>query len=179
MAAGQYTYRGTGMAENETNAAQQDSEPKMIQPQKVYLKDVSFETPNSPRIFTKKWEPGTEVEFQTSTTELQTDLYEVVVTLTVTTSNGGETAYLAEVQQAGIFMMKGFDPQDLHMKQNVYCVRILYPYASAAVSDLISRGGFPQLVLSPLNFKKMYMDRVKPGRENPAGEGEQAETQQA
>jgi preprotein translocase subunit SecB len=167
------------MAENETNAAQQDSEPKTIQPQKVYLKDVSFETPNSPRIFTTKWEPGTEVEFRTSTTELQTDLYEVVVTLTVTASNGGETAYLAEVHQAGIFMMKGFDPQDLHMKQNVYCVRILYPYASAAVSDLVSRGGFPQLVLSPLNFERMYLDRVKRSSENPAGEGEQTETQQA
>ena len=167
------------MAENETNAAQQDSEQKTIQPQKLYLKDVSFETPNSPRIFTKKWAPGTEVEFQTSATELETDLYEVVVTLTVTTSIGGETAYLAEVHQAGIFVMKGFDPNDLYMKQNVYCVQILYPYASAAVSDLVTRGGFPQLVLSPLNFQQMYMDRVKRVRENTADEAKEAEPQQA
>ncbi|HYQ71362.1 MAG TPA: protein-export chaperone SecB [Gammaproteobacteria bacterium] len=167
------------MAEDETSAAQQDIEAKTIQPQKVYLKDVSFETPNSPRIFTRKWEPGIEVEFRTSAHELETDLYEIVVTLTVTTAVDGQTAYLAEVHQAGIFVMKGFDPEDLHMKQNVYCVRILYPYASAAVADLVTRGGFPQLVLSPLNFEMIYRDRVKRKMEPAPDKSDQAEPQQA
>jgi len=167
------------MAENGANASQQGGEQKTIQPQKVYLKDVSFETPNSPRIFTKKWEPGIELEFQNSATELETDLYEVVVTLTVTASVEGETAYLAEVHQAGIFVMKGFDNQDLYMKQNVYCTRILYPYASAAISDLVTRGGFPQLVLSPLNFEKMYMDRANRLKEDTARNAGQADPQQA
>jgi preprotein translocase subunit SecB len=167
------------MAENEASAANQGGEQKTIQPQKIYLKDVSFETPNSPRIFTIKWDPDIKVEFQNSATELESGLYEVVVTLTVTTSNAGETAYLAEVHQAGIFVMQGFDVQDLHMKQNVYCVRILYPYASAAISDLVTRGGFPQLLLSPLNFEKMYMDRINMLRENAGGENGQTGTQQA
>jgi len=167
------------MAENEANAAQQGDEQKTIQPQKVYLKDVSFETPNSPRMFTKKWDPDIKIEFQNTAREIETDLYEVVVILTVTTSNADETAYLAEVHQAGIFFMQGFDPQDLQMKQNVFCMRLLYPYASAAVSDLVTRGGFPQLLLSPLNFEKMYVDRINMLRENQAGEGVQPGTQQA
>ncbi len=167
------------MAENETDATQQDSEQKTIQPQKLYLKDVSFETPNSPRIFTKKWAPEIQVEFQISAAEIDTDVYEVVVTLTIVATTEGETAYLAEVHQAGIFVMKGFDTDNLHMKQNVYCVRILYPFAAAAVSDLVTRGGFPQLVLSPLNFQKIYMDRINNQRENAAGKGEQSDPQQA
>jgi preprotein translocase subunit SecB len=167
------------MAENEANAAQQGGEQKTIQPQKVYVKDVSFETPNSPLIFTKKWEPEIKVEFQNSAKEINTGLYEVVVILTVTTSVNGETAYLAEVHQAGIFVMQGFDAQDLHMKQNIFCMHFLYPYASAAISDLVTRGGFPQLLLSPLNFEKIYADRVNSLRENAAGETEQPDTQQA
>jgi preprotein translocase subunit SecB len=167
------------MADNEADAAQQGGEQKTIQPQKLYLKDVSFETPNSPRIFTKKWAPEIQIEFQSSANAIETDLYEIVVTLTVTAAVEGETAYLAEVHQAGIFVMRGFDPQDLHMKQNVYCIRILYPYASAAISDLVTRGGFPQLLLSPLNFEKMYFDRVKRPAENATAEGEQPEPQQA
>ena len=167
------------MADNEADAAQQGGEQKTIQPQKVYLKDVSFETPNSPRIFTKKWAPEIQVEFQNSANVIDTDLYEIVVALTVTTAVEGETAYLAEVHQAGIFVMRGFDPQDLHMKQNVYCMRFLYPYASAAISDLVTRGGFPQLLLSPLNFEKMYFDRVNRLSENAAAEGGNPEPQQA
>jgi preprotein translocase subunit SecB len=167
------------MADNEADATQQGGEQKTIQPQKVYLKDVSFETPNSPRIFTKKWAPEIQVEFQNSANQIDTDLYEIVVTLTVTTAVEGKTAYLAEVHQAGIFVMRGFEPQDLHIKQNVYCMRILYPYASAAISDLVTRGGFPQLLLSPLNFEKMYFDRVNRQAEKSAGEGEQPDPQQA
>jgi preprotein translocase subunit SecB len=167
------------MADNEADATQQGGEQKTIQPQKVYLKDVSFETPNSPRIFTKKWAPEIQVEFQNSANAIDTDLYEIVVTLTVTTAVEGETAYLAEVHQAGIFVMRGFDPQDLHLKQNVYCMRILYPYASAAIADLVTRGGFPQLLLSPLNFEKMYYDRVNRLNEQAAGGAEQPGPQQA
>ena len=154
------------MAENEAKAAPQGTEQKTIQPQKIYLKDVSFETPNSPRIFTKKWDPEIKVEFQNTAAEIDKDLYEVVVTVTVTTSVEGETAYLAEVHQAGVFVMQGLDAQDLHRRLNVYCVRFLYPYASAAVADLVTRGGFPQLLLSPLNFDKLYHDRFKKLREN-------------
>jgi preprotein translocase subunit SecB len=167
------------MADNAADTAQQGGEQKTIQPQKVYLKDVSFETPNSPRIFTKKWAPEIQVEFQSAASQIDTDLYEIVVTLTVTAAVEGETAYLAEVHQAGIFVMQGFDPKDLHMKQNVYCMRILYPYASAAISDLVTRGGFPQLLLSPLNFEKMYFDRVNRAGEKAAGDSEQPAPQQA
>lgn len=156
------------MAEDETNATQADESPRIIRPLKIYLKDVSFETPNSPAIFKAKWRPSIEVEFQNSARALDADQYEVVVTVTVTTSIAGETAYLAEVHQAGIFVISGFEAQDLHQKQNIYCMRLLYPYAAAALSDLVSKGGFPQLVLSPLNFEKMYRDRVNKLQESAA-----------
>jgi preprotein translocase subunit SecB len=167
------------MAENEAGATQQGGEQKTIQPQKVYVKDISFESPNSPRIFTKKWEPESKIEFQNAVQQIDSSLYEVVVTLTVTTSIGGETAYLAEVHQAGIFLMQGFDAPELHMQHNIFCMRFLYPYASAAISDLVTRGSFPQLLLNPLNFEKIYMDRVNKLRESTAGESQQPDTQRA
>ena len=167
------------MAENETSATQQGGEQKTIQPQKVYVKDISFESPNSPRVFTKKWEPEIKVEFQSSAQEIGTSLYEVVVILTVTTSIEGETAYLAEVHQAGIFLMQGLDAQDLHLKHNTFCMYFLYPYAAAAISDLVTRGSFPQLLLTPLNFEIIYMDRVNRLRETASGESQQPDTQQA
>jgi len=164
------------MAENETA---QEGKTKAIRPQKIYIKDVSFETPNSPEIFRKKWDPTIEVEFQNSAREIEKNLYEVVITLTVTTSVAGELAYLAEVQQAGIFTIQGLDPNELHQNQNVYCVNILYPYASAAVSDLVTRGGFPQQMLGPLNFQKLYVDRINLLREKAAAEGKQPDPLQA
>jgi len=160
------------MAENETNEMQSGDATKIIQPQKVYLKDISFETPNTPRIFTKKWEPEIQVEFQGSASKLEDDLYEVVASVTVTATIAGETAYLAEVQQAGIFTMQGFSEPELHKRQNVYCLRILYPYASAAISDLVTRGGFPTLLLSPLNFDKMYQDRINKLMESAQDKGD-------
>lgn len=159
------------MAEDETNATQAEETSRIIRPLKIYLKDVSFETPNSPSIFTVKWQPSLEIEFQNSARQLDPDQYEVVVTVTVTTSVAGETAYLAEVHQAGIFEMSGFDAEMLHMTQNTYCIRILYPYASAALSDLVSKGGFPQLVLSPMNFERLYRDRINKLKESRAETG--------
>ena len=149
------------MAEDDRNMPTQDDKPPATVPEKVYIKDASFETPHSPLMFRKKWDPEIKVEFQNAINEIRENLYEVVLGITVTTSLEGEIAYLAEVQQAGLFTMKGFKAQQLHMKQNVFCLRYLFPYASAAISDLVARGGFPQLLLRPLNFRKLYDERMK------------------
>lgn len=157
------------MARNKQDSApNQDGNP-VIQTQKVYTKDISFETPNSPQVFTLEWKPGLNLDLAQKVTGLPEDHYEVVLTLTATMKVGDVTAYLAEVQQAGIFRLQGFDEEQLHNVVNVYCPRLLYPYASFVISDLVSRGGFPQLVLSPVNFELIYKQRRAEAAQQPAG----------
>ena len=124
--------------------------------QKVYLKDTSFETPNSPEIFTEEWKPDVNVELGTGGKLLGENVHEIVLTVTVTAKLGDKTAYLAEVHQAGVFTMAGFnDDEQAHMKGS-YCPNILFPYAREAISDIIGKGGFPQLLLAPVNFDALY-----------------------
>ena len=140
------------MSEEEQPAVQTEGNKKIIRPQKIYLKDVSFEAPNSPELFTKKWEPKLDVEMNQSVSMLEDDIYEVILIVTVTVTVEDKTAFLAEVHQAGIFVLKGHDPDKLKELHQVFCSRTLYPYACAALSDLVSKGGFPQLLLAPINF---------------------------
>jgi preprotein translocase subunit SecB len=147
------------MAEEEQPAG--NGEQKVIHPQKIFLKDVSFETPNSPEIFLQEWQPDMDIEIDSKARPMEDDLYEVVLTLTATTKVSDKTAYLAEVHQAGIFRMKGFDDAELHRLHNVYCLRFLYPYGSAALSELVLKGGFPQLLPAPVNFDAIYRQRMQ------------------
>lgn len=149
------------MADEQQAAPQNEEEQKSIQPQKFYLKDVSFETPNSPDIFLKEWKPKLGVEFGHKAASTPDGLHEVVLALTVTVKVDGDTAYLAEVHQAGIFSITGHNPEEIQRIHNVFCSRMLYPYACAAVSDLVTKGGFPQLLLSPINFDLMYRRRLE------------------
>lgn len=129
--------------------------------QKVYLKDVSLETPNSPMIFTDQWQPQTEVRLETGVTPLTEDLFEVVLTLTVTAKLGERTAYLVEVQQAGLFTLRGFDePQTGHML-HAFCPNLLFPFAREAIASMIGKGGFPALLLNPINFDGLYLQRLQ------------------
>ena len=149
------------MADNQSAVPQNEGQQKSIQPLKIYLKDVSFETPNSPAIFLKKWEPHIEYDIGNSAAQTNDGHHEVVLLLTITVKVNGETAYLAEVHQAGIFSITGHNPDDYQQLHSVHCNRFLYPYACAAVSDLVTKGGFPQLLLSPINFDLMYQKRLE------------------
>jgi preprotein translocase subunit SecB len=149
------------MAENDQAAAQNEGEKKGIQPHKIYLKDVSFESPNSPAIFTLDWKPDVEIEIDNKSAVLADDLHEIVLTLTVTVRVGESVAFLAEIHQAGIFIVRGLDPEELHRAQHVFCMRTLYPYASAALTDIVTKGGFPQLLLAPVNFNGIYAQRQR------------------
>lgn len=124
--------------------------------QRLYVKDISFETPNSPAAFAASWEPAINLELNSNGSQLGDGLYEVVLTMTVTCKNGDKTVYLAEVQQAGIFTMSGFDEAQLGGMMGSYCPNILFPYAREVITDLVSRGSFPQLVLAPINFDALY-----------------------
>lgn len=139
--------------------------------QKIYVKDISFETPNSPKIFTSKWSPKTDVHIQTENEKLDEDIFEVCITITVTatqekTEESEETtAFLVEIKQAGIFLVKDF-PEDQHSQLlGSYCPNILFPFAREAIADLISKGGFPQLLLNPVNFDALYQQHLKAVKE--------------
>jgi len=138
--------------EEQNAAASGEPAEQQFALQKIYLKDISFETPNSPEVFTEEWKPDVNVELQTAGKPLTDEVMEVVLTVTVTAKLGDKIAYLAEVHQAGVFTMSGFnDDERVHM-QGSYCPNILFPYAREAISDLVGKGGFPQLLLAPVNF---------------------------
>ncbi len=130
--------------------------------QKIYLKDVSFESPNSPQAFTNgEWQPEINVQLNSSHHAIADDVYEVLLQVTVTATHNEKTAFLAEVKQAGIFTMSGFPQDNLAGMLGAYCPETLFPYAREAVSDLISKGGFPQLLLAPVNFNALYSQQVQ------------------
>jgi preprotein translocase subunit SecB len=147
--------------EENTPVATAGTAEKVIQPRRIYIKDTSFEAPNSPAMFTKKWEPKLGIEISNSISTLEEDVYEVIIVITATVSVGEETAFLAEVHQAGIFTLKGHDPDSLKHLQHVYCLNTLYPYACAALADLVNRGGFPPLLLAPVNFGRAYNQQLQ------------------
>lgn len=124
--------------------------------QRIYVKDISFETPNSPTIFTQEWKPESSLSLNSTVTKLEEELYEVVLTVTVTTKLADKTAYLVEVQQAGIFTVRNFPEEEMGHMMGAYCPNILFPYAREVVSDLVSKGSFPQLLLTPVSFDQLY-----------------------
>ncbi|GAB4298654.1 MAG: protein-export chaperone SecB [Thiohalomonadaceae bacterium] len=148
------------MSDNDNSSAQNSATQPQFAIQRVYLKDVSFETPNSPAVFATQWQPEVNVELNSGGNRLADDVFEVVLTLTVTCKAGDKTAYLVEVQQAGIFTIAGFDEPTLAGMLGSYCPNILFPYAREAITSLVSKGSFPQLLLAPINFDALYAQHV-------------------
>jgi len=127
--------------------------------QKVYVKDLSFETPNSPHIFQKPWQPLVNMDLASSATVLDGANYEVVLSITVTVSVETQTVYLVEVQQAGIFHLAELPQEVIGRMLATVCPNILFPFAREVVADLVTRGGFPQLLLAPVNFDALYLQQ--------------------
>ena len=142
---------------SETNAAAE----KQFAIQKIYTKDISFETPNAPKVFTLKWEPSLDFNLGTHVETLENSMYEISLTITITVKIGDTTAYLVEVNQAGIFSVGGFTEQELGPMLGSFCPNVLFPYAREVVSDLVNKGGFPQLILAPVNFDALYMQHLQ------------------
>lgn len=137
------------------------TEEKQFSIQKIYTKDISFETPNAPQIFTTKWEPQVDFNLATHVDPMDNNMYEVGLTVTVTVKTNEQTAYLVEVKQAGIFSLAGFSEQEMGPMVGSFCPNILFPYAREVVSDLVTKGGFPQLLLAPVNFDALYQQHVQ------------------
>ena len=123
--------------------------------ERLFVKDLSFEVPNS-KVFLGEWKPEMDVQLNTETVRLDETHYEVSVTVTVTAKNAGATAFVAEVKQAGIFLIAGVPDEQLTQLVGAYCPNILFPYVREAISDLVNRGSFPQLLLAPVNFDALF-----------------------
>lgn len=145
--------------------------------QRVYLKDTSFEAPNSPAVFTGEWGPNVSLNIGTKSNDLGDGAYECVLSLTAEAKQQDKTAFLIEIQQAGIFLLHGLEPADLQRALVIFCPQQLYPYAREAVADLTGKGGFPPLQLQPMNFEAIAAEAIRrqqAGNDAQAGAAEAA-----
>jgi preprotein translocase subunit SecB len=129
--------------------------------QKIYVKDASFEAPSAPHIFQEQSQPQIQLNLNQSVNNLAEGVYEVVLAITVTCKFGDKNAYLAEVKQAGVFNLSGFDQVNLHGVLGTFCPNTLFPYARQTISDLVLAGGFPPFLLQPINFDQIYVDQMR------------------
>ncbi|MEP6898525.1 MAG: protein-export chaperone SecB [Rhodanobacter sp.] len=132
--------------------------------QKIYVKDVSFEAPNAPQIFQdldEKEQPQVQLNLGQKATDLGNNLYEVVLSLTLTCTVGERTAYLAEVEQGGLFGIAGFNEIDHAGIIGSYCPNLLFPYARQVISGLVLEGGFPPFLLQPINFDALFAEQQR------------------
>lgn len=140
--------------------AEEQQTPQMaFNIEKIYVKDLSAEVPNAPAVFLEREAPQIGVELGVQSNAIGEDVYESSIKVTVTAKLGDKTVYLVECEQAGIFRIAGFAPEQLSMALGIGCPNILFPYARETVSDLIQRAGFPPLLLAPVNFEGEYLMR--------------------
>jgi preprotein translocase subunit SecB len=150
----------------ENQASTKEAPQTQFSLQRIYLKDMSFESPRAPVVFQEAWQPNVNLELNARHEVLGENLYEVVLNLTVTANNEGDNvAFLAEVQQAGIFHIRGLEEAALQQTLGSFCPNILFPYAREVVDNLVGKGSFPILMLAPVNFDAIYAETVKRRKE--------------
>jgi len=147
--------------------------------QRIYVKDVSFETPQGHEMFRQQWKPRINLEINTKQNKIDDNNFEVVLTLSVTATQDEKTAFLCEVQQAGIFAITGIEGDQLRQVLGTVCPNILFPYAREAVDSMVTRGSFPPLMLAPVNFDALYqqaMQQAQQQAQQQAGDAPATET---
>ena len=162
------------MADNTNGAAAPEQNQAQLNLQRIYVKDVSFEAPGAPQIFQQQGQPNVELNLAQRVAPIGTDVYEVVLSVTATCRVEDKTAYLAEVQQAGIFGLSGFDAQGRDAVLATYCPNVLFPYARQVISELVQNGGFPPFFLQPINFAALYAEQMRRRAESGAPQGANA-----
>ena len=144
--------------------------------QRMYIKDASFEAPNAPASFTKEWKPEIKLDLNSGARKLDEQHYEVTVKVTVTAKNADETAFLVEIEQAGLFTMASIPEEQLKPMLGAMCPNILFPYLREAIDGMVVKGGFPALMLAPVNFDALYQQRVQQEQQKAAEQTESSET---
>lgn len=143
------------MAEENQPATEQTPQPG-FSIEKIYVKDASLEIPNAPQIFTDRTQPQVSIELSNVAQQLEENIFEVAIKVTVTSKLEDKTAFLVEVTQAGIFQIRGVPEENMEMIIGITCPNILFPYAREAVSDLVTRAGFQPVLLNPINFDALF-----------------------
>jgi preprotein translocase subunit SecB len=136
-------------------------QPATFQIEKVYVKDLSLEIPNAPRSFLEQAQPQLEVRIDTAAEGFADGYYEVTVSATVTARIGERTLFLVEAAQAGIFAVRNVPAAELEPLLGIACPTVLFPYLRETISDLVVRGGFPPVLLAPLSFEALYLQRMQ------------------
>lgn len=144
------------MADNQQAPADQ-AQGQQFAMQRIYIKDLSFEVPLGAQVFTKQWQPQVQIDLNTKADRIGDDTYEAVLSITISAKLGEETAFLVEVQQAGAFLVKGLEGEQLRRVLMIMCPTILFPYARETIDSLAMRGSFPPLMLQPVNFEALYL----------------------
>jgi preprotein translocase subunit SecB len=147
------------MAEEQPTPASAPQRQLLLQ--KIYVKDLSFESPKAPQVFTTNVSPQTQLNVRSSAQQVAQDTEEVTLTITVEAKDNNSTLFLAEVAQSGIFLIQGYSPEERAMLLGSFCPNTLYPFAREAISELVTKGGFPPLLLQPLNFDAIYAQAVQ------------------
>jgi preprotein translocase subunit SecB len=147
---------------------------KQLVMQKIYVKDLSFESPKAPTVFTTSVSPQTQLNIRSSAQDLAPNTHEVTLTLTVEAKDKDATLFLIEIAQAGIFFIQGYTPEERAVLTGSFCPNTLYPFAREAIADIVGKGGFPQLLLQPINFDALYAQAL---RERNGGKQPQAQPQ--
>jgi preprotein translocase subunit SecB len=158
----------TGTEEQVAAPQGQDAQQQFVM-QRVYLKDLSFESPDSPAVFQKEWKPAMSVDLRTKSGSIDDDNYEVVLTLTITAKLDEETAFLIEVQQAGIFFIRGLEGEELRRVLSIVCPNMLFPYARATIDSIAVKGTFPAVLLAQVNFEALYQQAVQQSQQQSGG----------
>ncbi|HET9733660.1 MAG TPA: protein-export chaperone SecB [Burkholderiales bacterium] len=138
-----------------------DEQQPSFQIEKLYVKDISLEIPGAPQVFLESQSPQLEIQVRNESAQIAEGLFEVVITVTVTARSGDKTQFLAEAAQAGIFSLRNVPQADLEPLLAVACPTILYPYVRETISDLVTRGGFPPVLLAPVSFEALYAQRLQ------------------
>lgn len=147
--------------------------------QRIYVKDISFETPNSPHVFAKEWKPEVKLDLDNKSNKIDEGLYEVVLSVTVTAEVEGQTAFLCEVQQAGLFAIGQIPEGQMAHMLGAFCPNTLFPYARETVASLVNRGTFPALNLAPVNFDALFAQYVKQAQAKAQSAAEAEQTSNA
>ena len=147
---------------NVTEGATSDEKPVQMRIEKVYVKDASFESPKSPEVFTRQWQPNLSVDINTRATPLADDRHEVVLTITVRANVDEDyLGFLVEVQQAGIFLIQNAGAAQVSQIIGIACPTTLFPYAREAIDNLVVKGGFPPINLAQVNFEALYLQALQ------------------
>ena len=149
------------MSDDTLNGAAQAQAGATFTVEKIYVKDLSFEAPNAPQVFNEQSQPELQMNLNQKVQRLSDSAFEVLLGVTLTCNVGGKTAYLAEVQQAGVFTLAGFEDAGVDAMLGTQCPNLLYPYAAAAISQLIQNGGFPPFFMQPINFDALYAENLR------------------